>query len=181
VRLDPPDIDAVGPGLPPVPPAPWITTVVGAVPVRRATLVRLTRYSAVSVVSTATSLVTLGVLVGLVGLPAMWANVMATAAGTVPSFELNRRWVWGNEGRRSLFGQVVPFVALSFTGLAISTLAVGVVSAHASGWGHWTRTAAVLVANVTAYGMLWVVQYQILQRLLFSHDYGPPDARREVS
>ena len=48
-------------------------------------------------------------------LPAGWANVVATAAGTVPSFELNRRWVWNKTGRRSfarrdrpVLGAVVP-------------------------------------------------------------------------
>ena len=97
--------------------------------IRRATVVRLTRYSAVSFVATATSLVTLGVLVGLVHLPATWSNIVATAVGTVPSFELNRRWVWRSTGRRSVFGQIMPFCALSFTGLVASTLAVGMTAA----------------------------------------------------
>ena len=87
---------------------------------------RLVRYSAVSVVSTTTSLLTLGVLVGLAATPAVWANVVATAVGTVPSFELNRRWVWRAGGRRSVLRQVVPFCALSATGLVVSTVAVGV-------------------------------------------------------
>ena len=91
--------------------------------------------------STSTSLITLGVLVGLAGLPATWSNVIATGVGTVPSFELNRRWVWPGAGRRTWFGQVVPFCALSFTGLVVSTLAVGLVAARTSGWssgaGPW--------------------------------------------
>lgn len=163
-------------------------------PERTRSALRLVRYAAVSVVSTTTSLVTLGVLVGLVGTPATWSNVMATAVGTVPSFELNRRWVWGHDGRRSLFGQVVPFVALSFAGLVISTVAVGVVGAHTATWGHGSRTVAILAANVAAYGSLWVVQYQLLDRFLFrgrgrsvAGPAGPgrtaraPDARQAVS
>jgi len=125
------------------------------------------RYAAASVVSTTTSLVTLGVLVGLVGVAATWSNVIATAVGTVPSFELNRRWVWRSDGRRSLVRQVLPFCALSFTGLVVSTLAVGVVADHTPAWGHTARTVAVLGANVVAYGTLWVVQYQLLNRYLF--------------
>jgi len=116
------------------------------------------RYAAASVVSTTTSLVTLGVLVGLVGVAATWSNVIATAVGTVPSFELNRRWVWRSDGRRSLVRQVLPFCALSFTGL---------VADHTPAWGHTARTVAVLGANVVAYGTLWVVQYQLLNRYLF--------------
>ena len=135
---------------------------------QRDTIVRLMKYSAVSLISTTTSLVSLGILVGLVGLPATWSNVIATAVGTVPSFELNRRWVWSTGGRRSVFGQVVPFCALSFSGLVISTLAVGVVAARTASWGHWSHTLGVLLANLVSYGTLWIVQYQLLNRVLFS-------------
>jgi putative flippase GtrA len=125
-------------------------------------------------VATSTSLVTLGVLVGLAGLPATWSNVVATAVGTVPSFELNRRWVWSSTGRRSVLGQVVPFCTLSFTGLVVSTLAVGVAASRTTGWSHWGHTAAVLGANVAAYGTLWVVQYLLLDRILFRRRAGRP-------
>jgi putative flippase GtrA len=134
---------------------------------RRATVIRLMRYSAVSLVATTTSLVVLGMLVGLVELPATWSNIIATAVGTVPSFELNRRWVWSSTGRRSLFGQIVPFCALSCTGLVVSTLAVGMMASRTAGWSHWSHTVAVLMANIAAYGTLWVVQYQMLDRVLF--------------
>src|SRR5438270_2291653 len=88
----------------------------------RAGLARLGRYASVSAVSTATTLTVLGLLVGVAGAPAGWANVAATALGTVPSFELNRRWVWSARGRRSLLRQVAPFAALSLAGLGLSTL-----------------------------------------------------------
>ena len=167
MRPDPTNEAGIAPSLVRHPRARWAATVVARWIERRDTVIRLMRYAAVSVVSTTTSLVTLGVLVGMMGVAPTWANVIATAVGTVPSFELNRRWVWCREGRRSLVGQVLPFCALSFAGLVISTLAVGVVADHASGWAHWTRTVAVLGANVAAYGTLWVVQYQLLNRYLF--------------
>ena len=135
-------------------------------------MVRLLRYSGVSAVATTTSLFTLFVLVGLVGVPAVWANVVATAVGTVPSFELNRRWVWARQDRRSLLGQVAPFTALSFAGLLVSTVTVGLVSGRTVEWGHWAHTLAVEVANVAAYGCLWVVQYIVLDRFLFRSSGG---------
>ena len=130
-------------------------------------MAQLLRYSAVSGISTVTSLTILGVLVGLFGVDAVLANVLATAVGTVPSFELNRRWVWRRHGRRSLLGQIVPFTALSFTGLLVSTVAVGLVSGRTVGWSHWGHTLAVELANAAAYGSLWVVQYVVLDRVLF--------------
>lgn len=132
-------------------------------------LARLWRYASVSVVATATSLTLLGLLVDGVGLTAGWANVVATAAGTVPSFELNRRWVWRRSGHPSLVAEVMPFTALSFAGLAMSTLAVHLAGAWAAdrSWPTLARTALVMVANVGAYGSLWVLQFVILDRLLF--------------
>jgi putative flippase GtrA len=136
--------------------------------VSRHTLVRrFLRYGSVSAISTATSLLLLGVLVGVVGFPAIWANVIATAVGTIPSFELNRRWVWAQSGQRSLLRQALPYVLLSFAGLVISTVAVHVASdatAHASRAVH---TVAVELANVTAYGALWMVQFALCDRILF--------------
>ena len=73
---------------------------------------KLVRYATVSVIATAVSLTVLGVLVGTSVVSAGWANVIATAVGTVPSFELNRRWVWHANGRRSMRAEIVPFAVL---------------------------------------------------------------------
>ena len=150
-------------------PAPPIGTPPPGAPEQRRTAVlrRLVRYTGVSAIATTTSLSVLFVLVGLVGMTEAWSNVVATAIGTVPSFELNRRWVWRRHGRRSLLGQIVPFTALSFTGLLVSTVAVGLVSGRTVGWSHWGHTLAVELANAAAYGSLWVVQYVVLDRVLF--------------
>jgi putative flippase GtrA len=137
---------------------------------------KLLRYSAVSGVSTVTSLSILGVLVGVFGVDAVVANVVATAVGTVPSFELNRRWVWFDRTRRSVLRQVTPFCSLSFAGLVISTLAVHAASARTIGWSRGWHTLAVEAANVSAYGALWVVQFVLLDRVLFHHPRRLPPA-----
>ncbi len=94
---------------------------------------------------------------------------MATAVGTVPSFELNRRWVWGQAGTRSFSRQVVPFCVFSFLGLALSTLTVTVAAAGAErhGVGPGPRTLVVEAANILAFGSLWVAQFVLLDRVLF--------------
>ena len=144
----------------------------------------LLRYSAVSGVATATSLGILGILVGLFGVDAVVANVIATAVGTVPSFELNRRWVWVDRTRRSVLRQLTPFCTLSFSGLVLSSLAVHAASARTLGWSRGWHTLAVEAANVSAYGALWVVQFVLLDRVLFHHPGRVPagadaPARRE--
>jgi putative flippase GtrA len=124
----------------------------------------LLRYCAVSAVATGTSLMTLGVLVGVLGANATLANVVATAIGTVPSFELNRRWVWASQCRRSMTRQVLPFCVLAFAGLV---LAVRVAAAQTASLSRGWHTLAVELANVAAYGTLWVLQFVILDRALF--------------
>jgi putative flippase GtrA len=78
---------------------------------------RLVRYGSVSAISTTIGLLVLGILVGGFSFPAIWANVIATAIGTVPSFELNRRWVGAHDGQRSIRRQAVPHAICSFAGL----------------------------------------------------------------
>jgi putative flippase GtrA len=132
-------------------------------------LAKLVRYAAVSAIATSVSLTILGALVATGATTPGWANVIATAVGTVPSFELNRRWVWGKSGRRSLWAEVGPFCALSFSGLALSTVAVSSAShwAAAAGFGTGARTVVAELANLATFGSLWVAQYLILDRLLF--------------
>jgi len=136
---------------------------------------RWLRYGTVSLVSSATSLTVLGVLVGTTTMSPAAANVLATAVGTVPSFELNRRWAWGRRGPRSARGELLPFWLLSFAGLALSTVAVASSAAWADGAGldGTARTVAVEAANVAAWGSLWVVQYLLLDRVLFRHRGAP--------
>lgn len=133
-------------------------------------LAKLARYGAVSGVSTGVTLTLLVVLVHGGRVDPGWANVLATAAGTVPSFEGNRRFVWRRAGRPSLRREVLPFCALSLAELVLSTAAVGGADgwARASGLGHDAMAVVAAAANLITYGTLWVVQFLVLQRVLFA-------------
>jgi putative flippase GtrA len=139
---------------------------------------RLIRYGSVSAIATVTSLIVLGVLVGLESFPAIWSNVIATAIGTIPSFELNRRWVWGQGGQRSVSRQAVPYILLSFAGLVISTVAVHLASDATIGSTRLVHTIAVELANISAYGALWIVQFVLCDRVLFRSAPDLVDDRR---
>jgi putative flippase GtrA len=130
---------------------------------------RMARCLSVSVVTTLLSLVTLALLVGRWGTTSWVANIIATAVGTVPSYVLNRRWVWGRRGSGDVWREVVPFWTLSFSGLVLSTAAVATADAWASSIGLVgpTRTALLLLANVGSFAVLWVGQFLVLDRVLF--------------
>ena len=150
-------------------------------PSRRDVLRKLIKYGSVSAISTATSLTILGVLVGLANFPAIWANVIATTIATVPSFELNRRWVWDQRGQRSLLRQATPYFLLSLTGLVISTFAVHLASDATSAASRLLHTAAVEMANVAAYGTLWIIQFILCDRVLFRSSGVAADADDRVA
>ena len=130
---------------------------------------RLARYATVSLVATGVSQVVLATLVATRATGAVEANIVATMVGTVPSFELNRRWVWGKQGRRSMTAEVVPFAAISATGLVLSTLDVAVAARWADhvGLGTTQRTLTVELANLAAFGVVWIAQFVLLDKVLF--------------
>lgn len=132
---------------------------------------RVVRCLSVSVLTTGLSLVTLAVLTTSLAVSAWAANVVATAIGTVVSYRMNRRWVWSRHDASDVWREVVPFWALSFAGLVLSTVAV----ATADRWAQMThlngapRTLAVLTASVAGYAVLWVAQFVVLDRVLFAN------------
>ncbi len=126
------------------------------------------KYSMVSVISALTSLVILTLVFGVLGLwteaiSALFANVMAG----IPSYILNRRWVWGKTGRSHLWREIVPFFVMSFTGigfaLVMTTVAHNVADSHHL--QHLARTVLVVGANVASFGILWFLKFLILNRL----------------
>ncbi len=136
---------------------------------------RVIRCMGVSVVSTVVCLSTLLFATVGLGIVAWLANIMATSVATVPSYHLNRRWTWGKRDASDLWREVVPFWLLAFAGLVLSTLAVALADAWASGAhldGPW-RAPVVLLAHLSGFGALWVVQFVLLDRVLFAPSTDP--------
>ncbi|HZR15645.1 MAG TPA: GtrA family protein [Acidimicrobiia bacterium] len=135
---------------------------------------KIWRYGAVSIIATSVSLTILGVLVGVFDAPPAWSNVIATLIATIPSFELNRRWVWRKQGRRSVAAEIVPYVALTVAGLVLSTASVHFVGEWTNHWSRLGHTIAVECANLAAFGSLWVIQFVLLELVLFRHHGDQP-------
>ena len=129
----------------------------------------MTRCMSVSVITTVISVSTLALATALFGVTAWIANIVATAVATGPGYSLNRRWTWGLQERSNPWREVLPFWVLSFAGLALSTIAVAWTDAwavHAQLAGA-TRTFTIVAAHLSGFGVLWIAQFVLLDRVLF--------------
>lgn len=126
------------------------------------------RYSAVSVVGVVVSEVLILVFSGAMKMSGVPSNVAAVALSSIPSYYLNRAWVWGKYGKNHLTREVIPFWAFAFAGLVLSTIIVALIVPHpAPADADWTYTALVMVGNFAGFGILWVVKFFAFEKLLF--------------
>jgi len=140
---------------------------------------KVLRYSLVSLISIAVSQSVLVVAFGMLHWTARVANVAACAVATVPSYYLNRSWAWGRRGRSHLWKEVVPFWALAFAGLGLSTWAadLGATLAGQAAASHAATTAIVMTASLLAFGVLWVGKFVIFNAVLFTERPQPRHLR----
>jgi len=132
----------------------------------------LLKYTMVSVISTAVSF---GVLFLVFGVLKLWgeiaSTVFANAVATLPSYYLNRKWVWGKGGRSHLTKEIIPFWALSALGITVSiggaALARHIGTVHHL--SHLEQTALVLAANLVSFGVFWVLKFVIFNKMFHVH------------
>ncbi|MGI9021776.1 MAG: GtrA family protein [Acidimicrobiales bacterium] len=137
---------------------------------------KLVRYSMVSVVSVITYEILLFITLGLMHWKsARNANILAVGVSAIPSYYLNRAWVWGKTGRSHFMKEVVPFWAMAMLGLVISTVATDFAKSFAEDVTtvHLLRTFIVMAAGLAAFGVLWIAKFVVLNKVLFVHKHEP--------
>ena len=130
---------------------------------------KLLRYFGVSAVNFLLGTTTLLVCLNVFDMQPVMANLTAWALGTIPAYLLSRYWVWQQTGANSVRSEVAPFWILAFIGLAFSTFCVWLASTFTD------RSIVLLAANVTAYGIVWVAKYLILENLMWGKKKGLPE------
>jgi len=132
----------------------------------------LFKYTMVSVVSTAVSF---GVLALVFGVLKLWgeiaSTVFANAVATLPSYYLNRKWVWGKGGRSHLTKEIIPFWSLSAVGITVS-IGGAALARHISrihNLSHLDQTVLVLVANLVSFGVFWALKFMVFNRMFHVH------------
>lgn len=129
---------------------------------------RIIKYTTVSAISALTSIVVLAFVYGVLRL---WTEVpsvlFSDLVAAVPSYFLNRQWVWGKSGRSRFWREILPFFVVSFTGIgfALVTAALARSFAQTHHLHHLTRTALVVGANIGAFAVVWLLKFVILNKL----------------
>jgi putative flippase GtrA len=89
---------------------------------------RVLRFGAVGVANTALDVAIFGGLTMFAGTPPVAANLVSYSSGIGLSFVLNRAWTFRDRRHTHPWRQLALFVAGSLTGLALSTLVVGLLA-----------------------------------------------------
>ena len=123
---------------------------------------KLLRYAGVSAIGVTAGQTLLFIFYGVAEMHAVLANTLAVAIATVPSYVLNRAWVWGKSGGHSVTAEILPFWGMAFLGLLLSNLLVAIAERQSDWW------LMINAANLAAFGVLWVAKYVLLDRVLFA-------------
>ncbi|MCX7621238.1 MAG: GtrA family protein [Acidimicrobiales bacterium] len=100
-------------------------------------------------------------------------NVLAVCISAGPAYVLNRAWVWGKTGKNHLTTEVLPFWGFALAGLVLSTVAVAATRGI-------DIPLVANIANLTAFGVLWVIKFFFLDAVLFGvHHHLPVDGNGE--
>ena len=134
---------------------------------------RAIRYSATSLICVGITQVLIIVFFKLLKYNETGSNLYATMITSVPAFALNKYWVWGKRGRAHLRREVLPFWAFTVAGWALSTAAVALVS-HVGEPDSHLRLFSVMAASIAGFGVLWVLKYLFLDKIMFGTDHHTP-------
>ena len=134
-------------------------------------ITRLFRYTATSGIALGVSEIVLIALFWSKTSNATVSAMIATLAGTVPSYLLSRYWIWAKASRTRVGRQVVLYWLTSLLAMAITSVATGLITTLAPKHHHVLfASSGFLFMNI----VLWLTKYVIYQKVIFK------DHRREI-
>jgi putative flippase GtrA len=128
-------------------------------------LIRFTLSSVITTgVSAAAILVVYGdhIITGIIG-ATLFGNLLAT----IPSYYLSRAWAWGKRGRSHVRKEVLPYLMMSFAGIAFSLFGAIYTKhlVHTHHWSHFTDTLVVEGVNVLSFAIFWVLKILLFNKI----------------
>jgi putative flippase GtrA len=156
---------------------------------RRELVEKVLRYTAGSVVATVCSEVTFLLLYGPLHAAPAVASTLGWLAGAVPNYWLNRSWTWRRQGRPSLVGEVIPYVAIVLVTLVVAVVATSLADRALTRGDVSDGVRVVLVGGtfLGVYCVMFLLRFFLLDRLfrrpvVFSSPVvtDPPQPRSQV-
>lgn len=130
---------------------------------------KLIRYAAGSVISFGVSEITLIVLFAPHLLGARGASLVASVAGLIPGYFLNRNWAWGKRGRSDFWREVVPYWVSVIVSAIVAAASIGAVNSAVADLSRSTRTVLNAFTYLAVYGVFFVAKF-ILFDWLFKQE-----------
>ncbi len=141
---------------------------------------RAIRYTCTSLIGVTITQVLLTIFLHLLDWKPVPANFVAVSITAVPAFILNKRWVWGKRGKAHMRREVIPFGVFTLAGWILSTVMVVLVTDATEGKSY--HQIAIQGANIAGFGILWILKYIFLDKIMFGTDHHTPydeDIERE--
>lgn len=97
------------------------------------------------------------------------ASIASAAILTLPNFFANKYFVWRDTNKDNLKTQVAVFWVAAMLGVTLATLLTFFVERAVKGTdlGALVESAAVFVAQLGGFGLVWVARFLVLDRWLF--------------
>jgi putative flippase GtrA len=93
--------------------------------------------------------------------PAVAANLASVTLGTIPNYLVNRYWTWQRAGRERMTLEATVFWLIALLGLVVSTVFVAFADRR------WGTTIALIAAQLSGFGLLWVGRFIFLDKVLY--------------
>jgi putative flippase GtrA len=129
------------------------------------------KYALASIISVIVTQVLLIFFYSGMSMDGEWSAFFASSIAAVPSYFLNRNWVWRKSGKSHMTREVLPFWVMVFIGLAFSA-AIGYYADDAGQkWtdSHFLRAVIITGSNIAGFALLWVLKFVIFNKILFVH------------
>jgi putative flippase GtrA len=134
----------------------------------------LGKFAVGSVVATLVSQLVFILCYGVAGLPAFGAGVIAFVAGSVPAYLVNRYWTWRHdpEGNVVAGHRLLPYYTVMI-GCALASSGLTELADHFIRpivAGDVARTAVIDVCYLASFGLMFVVKFVALDRIVFARN-----------
>jgi putative flippase GtrA len=130
---------------------------------------RIARFAIASLCAAGTSAIVFAILYVL-GVSTTVCSIVAFFAGAVPNWTLNRKWTWKVEGRVALGREIVAYLVISGSTLALQIFATGWTHRHVQSIapGHGVRVLLVTGSYFAVLALLYGVRFFLYERWIFA-------------